>query len=80
MGFVKFHSSYEKVDGVGEVEIKAENTNTNDAMYQLQLLFATLEKGIQKYFKPLELANTLGLNLTYQQDAEEYFLSFIFRL
>jgi hypothetical protein len=41
-------------------------------MYQLQLLFANLEKGFQKFIKPDDLASHLELNLSYQQDAEEY--------
>lgn len=41
-------------------------------MNELQLLFANLEKGPQKYFKPIDLATNLELNLSYQQDAEEY--------
>jgi len=54
--------------------------DTNQAMYQLQLLFANLEKGFQKFIKPDDLASHLELNLSYQQDAEEFYqllLSFI---
>lgn len=43
-----------------------------NALYQLQLLFSFLDRGIRDIYNPLALVNSLKLDISMQQDAQEY--------
>lgn len=42
------------------------------ALFQLQVIFAALERGLAASFNPVALVQTLNLNEGEQQDAQEY--------
>ncbi|KAG0329757.1 Ubiquitin carboxyl-terminal hydrolase 48 [Dissophora globulifera] len=50
-----------------------ENTDKSmSALYQLQLLFVHLDRGLKDFYNPLSLINALKLDTATQQDAQEF--------
>ncbi|KAG0370867.1 Ubiquitin carboxyl-terminal hydrolase 48 [Gamsiella multidivaricata] len=51
-----------------------------NALYQLQLLFAHLDRGLKKFYSPLSLVSSLRLDIAMQQDAQEFCNLFMARI
>ncbi|KAF9363782.1 hypothetical protein BGX34_003330 [Mortierella sp. NVP85] len=66
-------------DAIYRARFNDEDLSTN-SLYQLQLLFVHLDRGLKSFYNPLSLVNTLKLDTTMQQDAQEFCNLFMARI
>ncbi|KAG0048766.1 hypothetical protein BGZ83_006323 [Gryganskiella cystojenkinii] len=59
-------------DCIYRCEPKAYVDVSKDALHQLQMLFAYMDKGQKSFCSPLSLVECLGLNTKTEQDAQEF--------
>lgn len=55
-----------------QAEKENQQYSPGTAVGQLQYIFAMMQFGNHKYLDPINLASALGLDLTTQQDAQEF--------
>ncbi|KAG0021785.1 hypothetical protein BGZ82_011203 [Podila clonocystis] len=61
-------------------EFEPSGDKSMNALYQLQLLFSFLDRGIRDIYNPLALVNSLKLDISMQQDAQEFCNLFMARI
>ncbi|KAG0348422.1 hypothetical protein BG005_011542 [Podila minutissima] len=61
-------------------EFEQSGDKSMNALYQLQLLFSFLDRGIRDIYNPLALVNSLKLDISIQQDAQEFCNLFMARI
>ncbi|KAI9233937.1 MAG: hypothetical protein BYD32DRAFT_424713 [Podila humilis] len=61
-------------------EFESSGDKSMNALYQLQLLFSFLDRGIRDIYNPLALVNSLKLDISMQQDAQEFCNLFMARI
>ncbi|KAF8958297.1 Ubiquitin carboxyl-terminal hydrolase 48 [Entomortierella lignicola] len=67
-------------DAIYRCRFSEDVDKTMNALYQLQLLFLHLDKGIRTYYNPLSLVKSLKLDTAMQQDAQEFCNLFMARI
>ncbi|KAG0095353.1 hypothetical protein BGZ93_006014 [Podila epicladia] len=61
-------------------EFEQSGDKSMNALYQLQLLFSFLDRGTRDIYNPLALVNSLKLDISIQQDAQEFCSLFMARI
>ncbi|KAI8350750.1 hypothetical protein B0O80DRAFT_457403 [Mortierella sp. GBAus27b] len=67
-------------DAIYRCRFRDEEDFSTNALYQLQLLFAHLDRGLKSFYNPLSLVNSLKLDTAMQQDAQEFCNLFMARI
>ncbi|KAI8605212.1 hypothetical protein EDD21DRAFT_364219 [Dissophora ornata] len=67
-------------DAIYRCQFRDDIAFSTDALYQLQLLFVHLDRGLKSFYNPLSLVNSLKLDTAMQQDAQEFCNLFMARI
>ncbi|KAF9179388.1 hypothetical protein BGZ50_006967 [Haplosporangium sp. Z 11] len=67
-------------DSIYRCQFDEHSDKSMNALYQLQLLFAYLDRGSRNVYNPLSLVSSLKLDTTMQQDAQEFCNLFMARI